>query len=418
MKVIHVTNYFPGTHGHVGGAEQACFRTALLARERGWSVMAATTSPDRNESPRIDTVRLPIVEDWAPQKLRKYLEAAKWYSVQYDPFALHAFRRLLKQNPADVVHFHNCQFLTLSLLSAAKAAGAKTVISIYDYWLFCPTVMLLDVEKRFCTRAHGMWCVDCLPKNFVAFQKALLAFRRSTLDRYMQLCDGFHVLSEHSGSVLAGYGIPESKIHVVPLTLPLEFGNIEEQEESPDPDMILFAGWLNERKGLHRLLEAMPLILKERPSARLTAVGGAVRFGEDYQKSLDEIIAAGGFQDRVTFTGHVQPSRMKGLIQKAAVVVIPEQYENMSPLLMIEAMSMAKPVVVSRVGGIPEFIEHRVSGWLADPLDHKDFAGCVIEVLSDPKTSLEVGRKARETVLAKCADDRVWEKTEAMYMSL
>lgn len=418
MRVIHVTNYFPGTHEHVGGAEQACFRTALLARDRGWSVLAATTIPDRNERPQVETVPLPIVEDWAPQRLRKYIEAAKWFSIQYDPLAFHAFRRLLKKIPADVVHFHNCQFLTLSLLSAARAAGAKTVLSVYDYWLFCPTVMLLDVEKHFCTRAHGTWCVECLPRSFVAFQKALLAFRRRTLDRYMQLCDGFHVLSEHSRSVLAGYGIPGSKIHVVPLTLPMEFGNIEVQEESPDPDMMLFAGWLNERKGLHRLLQAMPLILRERPSAHLTAVGGAVRFGEDYQKDLDEIIAAGGFRERVTFTGHVQPSRMKGFIQKASVVVIPEQYENMSPLLMIEAMSMGKPVVVSRVGGIPEFIQHRVNGWLADPLDHRDFAACAIEVLSDPKTALEVGRKARETIRAKCADDKVGQQTEEMYKSL
>jgi len=391
-----------------------------MSRDRGYSVSIVATRPDREAAPEFPSTYLPIVEDYSPARFRKYIEAAKWYSVQYDPPAYRAFRRTLEKNAAEIIHFHNCQFLTLSLLSAAKRAGRKTVVSIYDYWLFCPTVMLVDPEKKFCAKAHGPWCVDCLPPMFRAFQKLLLSVRRRVIDHYLEMVNAFHVLSEHSATVLEGYGIDRDKIHVVPLTLPIEYRTIQAIDDDPsvEPDMILFAGWLNERKGLHRLLQAMPLVVEKHPRAHLTVIGGSVKFGEEYEKRLDEIIQARELGDRVTFTGHVQPAEMKKYIQRAAVVVIPEQFENMSPLLMIEAMSMAKPVVISRSGGIPEFIEDGVSGWLADPLDPRDFAEKILDVLVDPERAKAVGQRAGETILTKCDEERVWTKTRRMYESL
>jgi len=402
----------------VGGAEQACFRTAILAQANGYSNSIVTTRPDNISRPAFPARSVPIVENYLPAALRRYVEAVKWYSVQFDPLATRAFRRILRQEDPDVIHFHNFQFLTLSLIGAAKESGKGTIASIYDYWLFCPTVMLVNPDRTFCERAHGPWCVDCLPPMFRVFQKLLLSVRRRVFDRYMAMLDGFHVLSDHSRSVLEGYGIPRKKIHVAPLTLPLEFRKTGDSDEPGDPHMILFAGWLNERKGLHRLLQAMPLVLKEHPKAHLTAIGGNVRFGYEYEKKLSEIMDAAGFRDRVRFTGHLPPSEIKEHIEKAAVVVIPEQYENMSPLLMIETMSLAKPVVISRVGGVPEFIEHGVSGWMADPLDAVDFADKILKVLEDQDRANAMGLEARQRIMKKCDDSVIWEKTRAMYESV
>jgi glycosyltransferase involved in cell wall biosynthesis len=417
LRVIHVTNYFRDTHSHVGGAEQACFRTALLAANHGWSVHIVATKPDRSSSCQFPFSSLPILEDLTPAIARPYLEAVKWYSFQYDPLAARAFGRVLREDDAPLVHFHNVQFVTLSLIAAAKAAGRRTFVSIYDYWLFCPTVMRVRPDKSFCQQAHGPWCVECLPPKMKAFQRLLLSARRRVINRYLGMVDGFHVLSEHSGSVLEGYGIPKDIIHVVPLTLPMEFQAIPENSAQTEPFTILFAGWLNERKGLHRLLEAMPFVLKEFPQAKLTAVGGKVRFGEEYEKLLDSIMDSNGFRDRVSFLGHLQPSAMKEEIQKASVVVIPEQYENMSPLLMIEAMTMAKPVVISRAGGIPEFIVDGETGFLADPLDPTNFADKILRVFHDPEEARAIGEKARLRILAKCNDETIWTKTREMYDS-
>lgn len=417
MKIVHVTNYFRDIHQHVGGAEQACYRTALLTARNGWNVLIATLRPEIEGEPEFPAEYIPVVEDHIPRMTRKYLEAAKWFALQYDPLARRAFRRMLEKSDADAVHFHNCQFLTLSLLPEAKRLGLKTVASIYDYWFFCPTVMLLDASKRFCTRGHGPWCLECLPSRFRPVQSALLSIRKRVFDRYLKMVDVFHVLSRHSAQVLEGCGIEPEKIRVVPLTLPMEYRSAEDSTAAVDPNMILFAGWRNERKGLHRLLEAMPFVLEQRPDARLIAIGGEVRFGEDYEATLTSLVDSAGLGDKVDFKGHLQPSEIKDYLHRAAVVAIPEQYDNMSPLLMIEAMALEKPIVISRTGGIPEFVEHGVSGWLADPQDPKDFADKILRVLRNGDATREMGKSARRAVLEICDDDRIWEKTRGLYES-
>ena len=125
------------------------------------------------------------------------------------------------------------------------------------------------------------------------------------------------------------------------------------------------------------------MVLEECPEARLVACGSRVRFGDEYYEMLQSKVDSGGIRDRVTFLDHLPPTEVKKHIRQAAVVVIPEQYENMSPLLMIESMFLARPVVISRVGGVPEFIEDGVTGWLADPHDPADFAKKIISVVKD-----------------------------------
>jgi hypothetical protein len=147
----------------------------LLSTHHGCAVSIVTTRPNGEGKPEFRNLFVPIVEDYMPPLLRNYTEAAKWYSLQYDPVAYRAFLRILRNDKPDLVHFHNCQFLTLSLVSAAKRSGRKTVLSVYDYWLFRPTAMLVDPQKRFCVRALGTWCVDCLPPMFRTVQKALLS---------------------------------------------------------------------------------------------------------------------------------------------------------------------------------------------------------------------------------------------------
>lgn len=415
MRLLHVSNYFRDTHRHVGGAEQACYRTARLAQDHGYGVSVVTTRPDANGRSEFPVHHAPIAEDYAPAIFRRYVEALKWYSVQVDPIASRAFRKIMRSNHADVVHFHNFQFMTLGLIAAAKDLGGKTVLSIYDYWLFCPTVMLVDPNQQFCERRHGPWCVYCLPDTMRPVQRLFLSFRRRVFDRYLNMVDGFHVLSYHSRSVLEGYGIDRGRIHVAPLTLPVEYRDHPEPHEPVDPNMIFFAGWRNERKGLHRLLEAMPMVLRDHPDAHLVACGGSVRFGDAYEALLRQKIDQGGLQDRVSFLGHIPPEDIKRYLQKAAVVVIPEQYENMSPLLMIESMSLARPLVISRVGGVPEFIEHGVTGRMADPLDPADFAQNILAVLQDPQAAARMGEAARESILRKCDDEVIWRQIRTMY---
>jgi L-malate glycosyltransferase len=73
---------------------------------------------------------------------------------------------------------------------------------------------------------------------------------------------------------------------------------------------------------------------------------------------------------------------------------------------------------VSNLGGIPEFIEHKVNGWMADPLDAEDFARWIVEALKNPQEAEKLGIRAKESINTKCADEKVWNQTCSMYQNL
>ena len=417
MKICHVNNYCRGLHRYVGGAETAMSRTAAIARDHGHDNFFVTLKPDV-EQPACDYRHYAVRrwEDYLPRLVARYVEPVKWYVWQHDHLASRDFARIMAREKPDLVHFHNVQFPGLDLVRIAAEHGAKTLLTVYDYWIFCPNVMLLTGKDEYCRCFHGAYCVDCLPRILRTPQRLLLARRRAVFDRYMRYIDRWIVLSNHSSTVLEAYGIVPDKIRLVRLTLPFEFQSLEPDDGAKvDPVVIFFAGWLQKRKGVHVLLEAMPAILKQYPQAKLRIAGLHTKFEWDYKQRIETLMAQPGLAGHVTFLGHLDSRQVEQELRQCAVVAIPEQYENMSPLLMIEAMTLARPLVISRAGGIPEFVEEGVSGWLADPRKPLDFAEKILYVLTHQGAARPVAANARQKVLTLCAEARIAEDTMAAY---
>lgn len=420
MKVLHVTNYFRGTHRHVGGAEQACYRTARMLSDGGHEVAVATKRFDAGsmtETPPFPVYPLPVLEDYVPKDFSLYAEAVKWYAFQYDPLARSSFRRLLRKEKPDVVHFHNFQFLTFSLVRETFRQGIPLCLSVYDYWLFCPKAMLLLPDNSFCAEAHGTRCLQCLPKSFSSLQKRLLGVRREVFDSCFDLVDRFVVLSGHSAGVLKRYGINGEKIRVVPLTLPIEYADGEADAAAPDVarNSILFAGWLNDRKGVHIAIDAMRYVREAVPDAVLYVIGGRAKFSGEYERKFQSLIEEHKLGDRIVFLGHQPPRVVQQYLKRIGVLVIPEQYENMSPLIMVEAMLLGKPVVASNLGGIPEFITEGETGFLADAYSSEEFGRKVVRMLTEPALAASVGGAARKFIQEKCDSGRIARETLQLY---
>jgi glycosyltransferase involved in cell wall biosynthesis len=421
MKVLHVTNYLPGTHTHVGGAEQACFRTMQMLADHGHESIAATTPCDTLNATdaAFRVFPLPLLENYLPGPIVPYLEAVKWYSVQHDPLARRAFGRILDSERPDVVHFHNFQFLTFSLLRETARRRLPSCLSVYDYWIFCPKAQLLRPDKSFCHEGHGTHCTECLPRQFTLFQKILLSMRPAAFNRCFELVDRFLVLSKHSSGVLEEKGIPLEKIRVVPLTLPPES---HDDTAEPAPVLaeksLLFAGWLNDRKGVHIAIQAMPHILRREPGAHLYVIGGSAKFSEDYEADFRRFMDTNRLHPHVTFLGHQPPQTVLRYLRQVKVLLLPEQYANMSPLIMVEAMMIGLPVVASNLGGIPEYIEDGVTGFLAAPYDPDDFAAKACVLLSDENLRTDMSDRAKKRILESNSDDRIWEATLSTYQEL
>lgn len=396
LKICYVTNYLPDYHSHAGGAEQAILAMANLMREKGESSLFLTLPIERGFYGNADVKSIPAIEIYL-NGIKKYVEILKWYIFQFDPICYLLSKKYFMQTKPDVVHFGNFQFLTFSTMLAAKRLNVPVFVSIYDYWYFCPLTTLFDYKGRTCRRFHGEWCIRCLPSEFSVIQILFLTFRKKIFDFFLKKVDKFFVLSQSSKQILMDYGIKKDKITIARLPSPDDFEkkNLEIEDRG---DSILFMGWLQRRKGLHILLDAMSIVWRKIPEAKLCIVTQKVKWEQHYEDFINSKLKKIS-RDRYEFLlGQRKREEISKLIKSAAVVAVPEQWENMSPLIVIEAMLMSKPVIGSDIGGIPEFIEDGKEGFLANYSDPADFAKKIIALLNNKEMRKTLGRNANRKI--------------------
>lgn len=179
-----------------------------------------------------------------------------------------------------------------------------------------------------------------------------------------------------------------------------------------DEPRVLCLGRLAREKGVDLALAAFASVAERVPAARLTVAGD----GPD-RAALEGQVARAGLGPRVDFVGWVLPERVPSLINDHAVVLMPSRQDSF-PLVAIEAALMARPVVGTRVGGLPELVLHEETGLLCEPEDPEDLAHAVVRLLSDPVGSARLGRSARRRARHVFAWRRHVDSYDALYRRL
>ncbi|MEA2152841.1 MAG: hypothetical protein QOI18_1074 [Solirubrobacteraceae bacterium] len=146
-------------------------------------------------------------------------------------------------------------------------------------------------------------------------------------------------------------------------------------------------------KGLQTLIAALPGVLAEHPSAQLAIVGDGPDLGE-----LTAQAQAAGVRHAVHFLGPSDDPL--GALRGMDVFVHPSWAESF-PYVILEAMSLARPIVASDVGGIGEAILDGESGLLTTPRDEHSLARALTEMLGSPRLAEQLGDAARRRVLSE-----------------
>lgn len=162
---------------------------------------------------------------------------------------------------------------------------------------------------------------------------------------------------------------------------------------SDNEKRILFAGLITPRKNVDGIVRAFAQVQAEFSGARLLIVGPIVN--EKYAALVRDEVRRMGLENSVTFMGHVENAELLRQMQLCNVLVLFSNEETL-PTVIAQVMAVGKPVVASKVGGIPEMIEEGVNGFLVDPGDEHGLAERLIEVLNSPKLQLRMGCKSRE----------------------
>lgn len=178
----------------------------------------------------------------------------------------------------------------------------------------------------------------------------------------------------------------------------------------PGP-FVLFVGRLASNKGLLPLLDAFVPLSRHDPSSTLVLVGEDGGMRAAVEAKVREL----GLGPRVRITGHLadEPLLAAGF-QEARLFVLPSEYEAFG-LVLLEALAHGTPVVASRVGGIPEFIEDGKAGRLVPRLEPGPLGEALLALWDDPEARTRMGRYGREEVVPRYSWDRVVDRLEGIY---
>lgn len=165
--------------------------------------------------------------------------------------------------------------------------------------------------------------------------------------------------------------------------------------------VILSVGRLVERKGFEYLIGAMASLRNDFPSVKLLIAGYGPR--EEHLKSLAIEMK---LEDSVVFTGEVSEEELLACYSRADVFVLPAIVDSKGDteglgVVLLEAMAAGKPVVATKVGGIPEAVVDGETGMLVEPKNSAALGKAIRTILLNPTLGNALGRKGKELVKEK-----------------
>jgi glycosyltransferase involved in cell wall biosynthesis len=362
VTVVHVV-----AAGEIGGAERMLVdlarpRTTPGSGERAHVVALFTP----NEALRQLFARAGLdVEDRGPVREGPL----PYLASSLGPFDVGWLTRVLRRRQAAIVHLHTFASQVLGT-RAARRVGARIVRTEHS------------------TRAYDD--PTCRP------------FTRWSLPR----ADVVVCISEHIRQVVerANRGVRVTTIHngVDTAHFAPRPGHLERQGRV----RFCALGRLEPRKGLDLALEALRTV----PEAELALVGdGEIR--PDLERHARRL----GLGERVRFAGHAVDVR--DAIAEADVALSSSREEGLG-IALLEAMSMARPVVAVPVGGIPEIVLAGQTGWLAEQRSAPALARAMRQACSDAAERRRRGEAARERVVERFSIEAMRHAYERVYASL
>jgi glycosyltransferase involved in cell wall biosynthesis len=359
-----------------GGAERVTVSFARRLRAMGMDVAVCTLTA------RVDG---PLAAELSAAGVPRHDLSARRL---VDPRALVRLRRLLKRERPDVVHAHGQD---ASILGAVARRFFGVPLAITRHVLDEPAG-----NRRQRLRARA----------------ACAAFRHA---------DAAVAVSGATAQRLAELsGLPRESIHVIPNGIELEhFDGASGRRElraalacGPDDPLVLVPSVLRDGKGHEALLEAVPELRARVPAARLLFAGG----GEREAALRSQARALGnGLGDAVRFLGH--RTDIPELLAACDLVVLPSVAEAL-PTALIEAAASGRPVVATRVGGIPEVVVDRVTGLLVPPNDRTALVEAIATLLLDGARARGYGAAARRLAQQRFAIETQIARTVELWKTL
>ena len=312
---------------------------------------------------------------------------------------------ILETVKPDIVHIQGNNNFLLEDEIRRRYPAVKS-LHVYD---FCPSGNKFHhALEKVCRHPTGPLCIPRM-----VYKRCLLTKRPSVIWWHYRRCVEANrnnanyrkliVASEFVKRQAVATGYPAGQIEVVPYFTPLpERWPSACEGERGHPGLVggtvLFVGRVVREKGLDHLLSAFSQV---RTSWRLLVAGDGPDLGR--AKRLARRLR---LDSRIEFAGWADRELLSRFYREASLVVLPSIWPEPFGLVGIEAMSYEKPVVAFKVGGIPEWLQDGVTGFLISPFDVREMAERINYLLEHPEVAQKMGMKGRARVEREFSEEK------------
>lgn len=216
--------------------------------------------------------------------------------------------------------------------------------------------------------------------------------------------------------VINVFNLPSDKIDVIPnginpidLSKPIDTVKTRRKYAEDWEKIVLFVGRLVHAKGIHIFVEAGIDLLKRRDDVKFVVVGDGV-----LREDMMRIVSERGISHKFFFTGFISDNDLNDLYRVCDVTVFPSLYEPFG-IVALEAMSAAKPVIVSDVGGLSNLVVDGFNGLKTPPNNPYILSRVIEKVISDPEFAEYLGRNGFHHVYKNYTWDKIADMTLKTY---
>lgn len=384
-----------------GGSEVVMFNEMELVKRHGLDVIEFSMQDPRNSPSHYESY---FVSQKGYRSNSRSNQIKSALSLIHSREAVTRITHLIRDEKPDLLHCHNIYHqLTPSIIKAASRLKIPVVLTLHDYKPVCPVYTQL---------ANGQPCTKCSEGRFEALlsqrcadgsigRSALLwaEARYHAAARSYQHVDKFIAPSQFMrDAVVRRFG--EDKVVHIPNGIDTTLIEPAAQDEG----FVLYLGRLSPEKGVETLLQAHAA---GNAAWRLVIAGsGPLLIDLKSRYPLAE------------FTGQLTGDALKTRLREASVVVVPSEWNENSPLSILEAMAYAKPIVATRIGGIPELVKDGETGFLFRPKNMQELSSHIRLLLSDSDLRRKFGAAARRIVETQFSLARHGASLLSLYASL
>lgn len=374
MKILFANKFFFRN----GGSEVVMFQERDFVLARGHEVVDFSMRDERNFASGHAEHFVGRQDYRGGGKLGKLKSALAFV---HSPEAVRRIGALIEATRPDLVHCHNIYHqLTPSIIGAAKARGVPVVLTLHDYKPVCPAYTRLR---------DGKPCSECLGGGFApvlrhrcaegSLGKSALLYAEAAVQRRLgnyEKVDRF---------IAPSHFMRESALHRFrPEQVALLYNGVDLAGIAPagrDEGYALYLGRLSREKGIETLLRAHAAAREAWP----LVVAGTGPLADEFKAKYPA----------AQFVGHLGGAALQETIAGAAAVVVPSEWYENCPMSVLEAMAHGKPVVGSRMGGIPELVAEGKTGMLFEPGNVAELQEKLATLMALPALRQLMGKQAR-----------------------